>query len=110
MKKDSTDDLIDQNKRLERELALVLHEWDKMAKQLRSLLGHGENFFDPLHEGGWNYLSLDRFPVPKEILELFSKFQRLFDERRKVLNELGRRGVSPKPHPAWDALIKKFEQ
>ncbi len=109
MKKDSTDDLIDQNKRLERELALVLHDWDKMAAKFRSLLSYGEKFFNPLHEGGWNYLSLDRFPEPRDILELFSEFHRLFDERRKVLNELGRRDVRPKTNPAWEALIKKFE-
>ena len=106
----SIDELLNRNRQLERNLALVLHEWDRMAEKFRSVLSCGVDFFDPLHEGGWNYPSLDCFSEPKDILELFSEFKRLFEERRKVLNELGRRDVRPKTNPAWEALIKKFEK
>ncbi len=109
MNKASTDDLFNQNRRLELDLLRILRKWEKLADKYRSLLSQGKDFFDPFHEGEWNFFSSDSLPEREEISKLFSEYHRLFEERRLVLAELTTRGVQHNANAIWEALIKKLE-
>lgn len=108
MSKENLEELVKQNRELEKNILSKRHAWEKVRSQLTSMFDSGERFF-VANPGAWGWPSFETFPDTECLRNLFKEYQDAYEEKINVEAKLRKLGVKPDNSPAWQHFITKFQ-